>query len=396
MAKLGDFLTKRQKDELYESLTRHVLNLPNVKPNSWDAFFIIIFLILVADKKIRPAEQAFFDDLINSIFDNNWDSSHFIRGKIPKKGRQINLANKVLSIYEDIRSLDEDALMEVVKSLAANISDKDLRVISLLCISRLAISDLELAKYERKLIFMFAEAWEMENLLIEIKFTKLREETEANFVKTLLNDHSDLIDRKGLSHEQYEEVVHLIHERGLNIPGDELVSEQFKVYRHEIGEKHNRDIKEIRKINDARMRERKKLHMEDMKELNKKFRNKKPRFGPAFICKNFLKKLNFHKNSFDNLDDKFESSDIWDHLLKLDAAKHITDQAIRNKRIRGKSGWLEIANITTGRSNLGRIYYHQSSDKRWRYHVYVDSKVDEKSQKKVFKQIDSWKRDGFV
>ena len=56
-----------------------------------------------------------------------------------------------------IRSLDEDAVMEVVKVLATNITDKDLQAISLLCISRLAISDLELAKYERKLIYMFLD-----------------------------------------------------------------------------------------------------------------------------------------------------------------------------------------------------------------------------------------------
>jgi len=396
VAKLGDFLTKKQTNELYESVRKHVLNLPNVKPNTWDAFFIIIFLILVADKKIRPAEQAFFEDLINAIFNKDWDSAHLIRGKIPKKGRQINLANKVLSIYEDIRSLDEDAVTEVVKSLAGNITDNDLQAICLLCISRLAISDLELARYERKLIFMFAESWEMEDLLSDIKFTKLREEKEVNFVKTLLDGHSNLIDRRGLSHEQYEEVVHLIHERGLNVPGDELVSEQFKVYRHEISKKHDIDIKEIRKENDARMKERKKIHMQDMKALNKKFRNKKPRYGPAFICKNFLKRLNVHKDSFDNLDDKFESSDIWDHLLKLNTKEHIIDQTIRNKRIRGKKGWLEIANIATGRSNLGRIYYHESKDKGWRFHVYVDSKADEKSQKKVFKQLDSWKRDKFI
>ena len=396
MARLGDFLTKRQMNELYDSVRKHVLNLPNVKPNSWDAFFIIIFLILVADKKIRPSEQAFFEDLINAIFNKDWDSAHLIRGKIPKKGRQINLANKVLSIYEDIRSLDEDAVMEVVKALANNITDKDLQTISLLCISRLAISDLELAKYERKLIYMFADSWEMNDLLASIKFTKLREEKEANFVRSLLSDHSNLIDKRGLSHEQYEEIVHLIHEYGLNVPGDELVSEQFRLYRHEIDKKHNSDIKEIRKENDVRMRERKKIHMQDMKALNKKFRNKKPRYGPAFICKSFLKKLNLHRDSFDNLDDKFENSDIWDHLIKLNAAKHITDQTIRNKRIKGKKGWLEISNISTGRSNLGRIYYHESNDSKWRYHVYVDSKVDEKSQKKIFKQLDSWKRDEFL
>ena len=41
----------------------------------------------------------------------------------------------------------------------------------------------------------------------------------------------DIIDMQGLRHSQYEEAVHLIHEAGFVIPGDELVSEQFKVYR---------------------------------------------------------------------------------------------------------------------------------------------------------------------
>ena len=52
-----------------------------------------------------------------------------IRGKIPAQSRQINLANKVLSIYEDIRSLDDDAIMEVVQSLAANITDDSLKTL---------------------------------------------------------------------------------------------------------------------------------------------------------------------------------------------------------------------------------------------------------------------------
>ena len=396
MAKLGDFLTKDQKTDLYKSVRKHILNLPHVKENSWDAFFIIIFLILVADKKVRPAEQAFFEDLLNAIFDKDWEPSNLIRGKIPAQSRQINLANKVLSIYEDIRSLDDDAIMEVVQSLAANITDDSLKTLCLLCIARLAISDLELARYERKLIFMFAESWKLDDLLSEIKFKRIKEERDSDFVRSLLSPNSGLYDTQGLSHEQYEEIVHLIHQRGLNVPGDELVSEQFQIYRSEIDRKHEIDIKDIRKENDKRTRERKKKHQQDMKELNKKFRYKRSRYGPAFICNNFLKKLNFHRDSFDNLDEKFESSDIWDSLSKLNMSKHINDKVIRTKRIEARKGWLEIPNITTGSSNLGRIYYHQSEDKNWHYHVYVDAKGDEKTQKKVFKQMDLWKRSKFI
>ena len=102
------------------------------------------------------------------------------------------------------------------------------------------------------------------------------------------------------------------------------------------------------------------------------------------------------KFKVDNLDEKFESSDIWDSLSKLNMSKHINDKVIRTKRIEARKGWLEIPNITTGSSNLGRIYYHQSEDKNWHYHVYVDAKGDEKTQKKVFKQMDLWKRSKFI
>lgn len=396
MVKLGDFLTSSQKTELYESVRKHILNLPNVKQNSWDAFFIIIFLILVADKKVRRAERIFFVDLLKAIFDKNWRSANLIRGKIPSSGRQENLAKKVLSIYEDIRSLDDDAVTEIVQTLAANITDDDLKTLCLLCIARLAISDLELARYERKLILMFADSWKMNDLLTEIKFKRLKEESDSYFVKTLLSSNSSLYDTQGLSHEQYEEIVHLIHEHGLNIPGDQLVSEQFQMYRFEIGKRHERDIKDIRKENHRRMRERKKKHQQSMKEQNKKFRYKRSRYGPAFICKNFFENLNFHRDSFDNLDEKFESSDIWENLSKLNKAAHVNDQLIKIKRIEGRKGWLEIPNITTGSNSLGRIYYHESSDTNWLYHVYVDAKADEKSQKKVFKQMDLWKRKKFL
>ncbi len=395
MVKIGDILNRKEKARLYESVRKHVLDLPNVKSNSWDAFFIIIFLILVSDKKIRPAEQDFFVMLTNSIFDKSWESAKLIRGKIPQKGRQVNLASKVLSIYEEIRSLEEDSITEVVDALAANITDKELQSICLLCIVRLAISDLELARYERKLILIFADSWNITDLLVEIKFTELREQPEENFVRDLLGKNYKLLDRRGLLHEQYEETVHLIHERGLNIPGDELVSEKFKIYRYETDEKHEQEIKDIRKEHAIRDKERKTKHLEEYRRLNKKFRYKRSRFGPSFICNNFLTELNFHKDSFDNLDEKFESSDIWKHLKKLNEAEHIKDPTIVNKRIKARKDWLEITDITTGRNSLGRIYYHESNDERWLYHVFVHAKVDEKSQKKIFKQLDNWRKNGF-
>ena len=396
MVKIGDILNKKEKARLYESVKKHVLNLPNVKSNSWDSFFVIIFLILVSDKKIRPAEQDFFVMLIDAIFDKSWESAKLIRGKIPQKGRQENLARKVLSIYEEIRSLEEDSITEVVDSLAANITDRELQSVCLLCMVRLAISDLELARYERKLILIFADSWDMPDLLREIKFTDLREQPEENFVRDLLGKNYKLIDRRGLLHEQYEEIVHLIHERGLDIPGDELVSEKFKIYRYETDEKHEQEIKDIRKEHAKRDKERKTKHLQEYGRLNKKFRYKRSRFGPSFICNNFLTELNFHKDSFDNLDEKFESSDIWKHLKKLNAAEHIKDPSILNKRIKARKNWLEIANIATGKNSLGRIYYHESKDERWLYHVFIDAKADDKSQKKIFKQLDNWKRNRFV
>ncbi len=395
MAKIEDFLSKKQKAEIYDSVRKYILDLPNVSPNSWDAFFIIIFLVLVADKKVRPAEQAFFEILINALFNKDWESAKLIRGQIPSEGRQINLANKVFSIYETIRSLDEESIQEVVNSLAENITDDALKEICLLSISRLAISDLELARYEKKLITLFASSWNLSGLLKVIKFNKLREESDSSFIKSLLKGNAKILDNRGLSHEQYEETVHLIHEQGLNIPGDELVSEQFQLYRYQIDKKHASDIKDIRRENDLRNKERKEKYKQTMKDLNKKFRYNKNKYGPAFICRQFLTELNFHKDSFDNLDEKFENLDIWNYLSKLNSAQHIDDPRIRSKRIKARKDWLEISNIVTGRNSLGRIYYHESSDPRWLFHVYVDAKADNKSQRKAFKQTDSWKKNGF-
>ena len=230
MVQLGDILNKEIKTKLYESVRKYVLDLPSVNKNSWDAFFIIIFLILISDKKVRSSEQDFFKKLISAIFQKDWESSKLIRGKIPPKGRQENLAKKVLSIYEGIKTLKEDSIFEVVDTLSKNITDQNLQKITLLCMIRIAISDLELAKYERMLIIYFADSWEIKDTLDEVKFAELREQPESNYVRDLLGN-SKIIDRRALTHSQYEETVYLIHKNGLNVPDDELVSEIFRVYR---------------------------------------------------------------------------------------------------------------------------------------------------------------------
>ena len=81
MVKIGDILNKKEKARLYESVRKHVLNLPNVKSNSWDSFFVIIFLILVSDKKIRQCYHLFM-----LIFKENKDAygfrNHLIKNSI--------------------------------------------------------------------------------------------------------------------------------------------------------------------------------------------------------------------------------------------------------------------------------------------------------------------------
>tara|TARA_B100001059_G_scaffold211389_1_gene225689 strand:+ start:780 stop:1967 length:1188 start_codon:yes stop_codon:yes gene_type:complete len=394
MVQLGDILNKEIKTKLYESVRKYVLDLPSVNKNSWDAFFIIIFLILISDKKVRSSEQDFFKKLISAIFQENWESSKLIRGKIPPKGRQENLAKKVLSIYEGIKTLKEDSIFEVVDTLSKNITDQNLQKITLLCMIRIAISDLELAKYERMLIIYFADSWEIKDILNEVKFAELREQPESNYVRDLLGN-SKIIDRRALTHSQYEETVYLIHENGLNVPGDELVSEIFRVYRKKTDEKHEQQAKQIRLEHTREAIEKKQKYQEKIGQLNEKFKNIKSRFGTSFICSTFLPDLNFHHNSFDNLDDQFESADIWHKLRKLNSNEHTADPNIQNFKIHARKGWLEIKNITTGKSSLGRIYYHESKDERWIYHVYVDAKADEKSQKKAFKKLDTWKKNNF-
>ena len=43
-----------------------------------------------------------------------------------------------------------------------------------------------------------------------------------------------------------------------------------------------------------------------------------------------------------------------------------------------------------------RIYYHDSQSEKFNFNVYIDFKLYEKTQKKVFKQMDLWKRNKFL
>ena len=399
MVKIEDFLTNRQISRIYDHVHKHILDLPYVKNNTWDAFFIIIFLVLIADKKIRPAELGFFNRLIKATFNRNWESANMIKGRIPKEKHLIDIGVKVLSIYEEIRYLGEDSVNEVVKTLAQNITIPELQKVTLLCAVRLAISDLELARYETRLITHLAQSWELDKMLEEIKFSDIKETDHDTFVSKLLSSHNSfiaLLDRKGLKHDQYEEIVHLIHQSGLSIPGDELISEEYQLYRSAIGEEHQRNISELNTTHNKALRQRKSKHKNEIKELRTKFKYKRSRFSSVFICQTFLSQLNFHRDCFDKIDEKFESSIIWDILIKLNTADHIGDHIIKPKRIKGRNGWLEIAGISTGKNSMGRVYYHDSQSEKFNFNVYIDFKVDEKSQKKSFAMIDSWKKNGFA
>jgi hypothetical protein len=390
MAKIEDFLTKNQIGKIYDHTQKYILDLPSVKPNSWDAFFIILFLILVADNKIKPAEMGFFNRFWNATFNKKWNSAHLLKGEIPKHQNLLKTASKVHEIYKVIRGLGEESIKEVVLSLSKNISNKKLQRVTLLCVVRLAISDLEIATYERKIIVLLAEYWKLDHVLNELKFNEILDKDDDFFIVSN-KSIDDLIDDRGLGHKQYEEIVFLIHKNGLIIPGDELISEEFEKYRSDsenelflLTNEHQKDIKQ-----------REQKFKEHLKLAKLKIKNDRKKFGTLFICTTFLKQINFHKNSFDMLDDRFESSIIWGILIDLNEDNHISDQIIKPKKIEGKTGWLEISKIPTGRDSLGRIYYHHSKQKGKKYNVYVDFKGDEKQQKKTFKSIDLWKRNGF-
>ena len=182
------------------------------------------------------------------------------------------------------------------------------------------------------------------------------------------------------------------------IPGDELVSEQFKAYKYAVEKKEKVSKTKAQKEYQQYLMGKKKKHNADLIKLKKKLAKTKTRYGAEFICTTFLPELNFHKNSFDLINEKFESSMVWSVLQQLSRQEVYRNQAIQPKKIEGKQGWKEIAGIFTGvgtRASMGRVYYHDSKLTGKTYNVYVDFKIDEKNQKKVFKRLDTWKKNNF-
>ena len=93
MAKLGDFLTKDQKTDLYESVRKHILNLPNVKQNSWDDYEKQ-FYKLIQNREIESTNKNLLEDacllcsedkphhchrrLVAEYLEKNWSSVEII------------------------------------------------------------------------------------------------------------------------------------------------------------------------------------------------------------------------------------------------------------------------------------------------------------------------------
>jgi hypothetical protein len=402
MARIEDFLTKRQIDKIYNLVGSLVLELPKVRKNSWDAFFQIIFLVLIADGKIRPAELGFFKRIIDATFSEDWEVSSLLTGKIPSEQRLVEIGSRVLQVYTDVDDLAFDSAKEIAGKFAENINKKSLQKITLLTCIRLAISDLEVANKEKSVIECLIETWKLEELADSIKFQSMISNDPHYIVNDMLrNDQNimEIIDRKGLRHSNYEEVVHLIHKAGLMIPGDELVSEQFKVYRQIAETSRKTSEAEALKQHQQHQIKKKKKHNLELKNMKKKLATVQTRYGAEFICATFLPELNFHRNSFDLINDKFESSIVWSILQKLGKQELYLDQSIKTKKIEGKQGWYEISGIFTGdgtRASMGRIYYHASALPGKKYNAFVDFKIDEKLQKKVFKLLDAWKKRKFA
>ena len=164
------------------------------------------------------------------------------------------------------------------------------------------------------------KTWGLEELANSIKFQSLVDDDPQNTDGDILSENQnlmDIIDRQGLRHSQYEEVVHSIHEAGFVIPGDELVSEQFKAYKYAAEKKEKVSKTKAQKEYQQYLMGKKKKHNADLKKLKKKLAKAKTKYGAEFICATFLPELNFHKNSFDLINEKFESSMVWSVLQKL-------------------------------------------------------------------------------
>jgi hypothetical protein len=398
MARIEDFLSRSEQKKLYDHIHRKVLKIPKVSKDSWDAFFLILFLILIADRKIRPAELSFFNNIINTTFNRDWDSSKILKGRMPRKEHLIKLGAEVLEIYSDLSELGSDPLVSVIRKVSDNIDSEELKRITLLASVRLAISDLEIEKNENLIIHCLSEDWNLQELLDEIKYKSLQKKganTVAAEIIGMTQGLASYIDETGLRHSQYEEIVYLIHKKGLKIPGDELIFEEFELYIKKTDKQQKKSIEKINKEHEKLIKRRQNKHQVDMRVLKRKISNKQQKYGPAFICSTFLNKLNFHKNSFDLISDNFESSHIWIILLKLNNGELFSENIIKSKRIKGKKGWMEIARISTGNNPMGRIYYCSSAEKSKRFNVFVDFKNDEKTQKKVFLLLDKWVAAGF-
>ena len=401
MARIEDFLTRKTIKKIYDGIHARTEKLPRARKNSWDAFFLVIFLVLIVDGKIRPAERRFFKRLKDAAFSESWKFSSLLTGPITSEQKLMEKGSEVYQIIKEVEDLGLSSIEEISRKFGKNINKKQLQEITLLVCVRLAISDLEVANKERFVIECLIETWDLEELANSIKFRSLVDDDPQNTVGDILSENKnimDIIDRQGLRHSQYEEAVHLIHEAGLVISGDELVSEQFKAYKQATKDNEKISKTKAQKQLQEHLMNKKKKHNADLIKLKKKLAKTKTRYGAEFICATFLPELNFHKNSFDLINEKFESSMVWSVLQQLSRQEVYRNQAIQPKKIEGKQGWKEIAGIFTGvgtRASMGRVYYHDSKLTGKTYNVYVDFKIDEKNQKKVFKRLDTWKKNNF-
>ena len=402
MARIEDFLTRGAIRKIYAGIHASTEKLPKARTNSWDAFFLVIFLTLIVDSKIRPAERHFFKRLKDAAFNESWKFSPLLTGPLTSEQKLMEKGSEVYQTIKEVEDLGLRSIEEITRKFAKNINNKELQRVTFLACVRLAISDMEVASKERFVIECLIDAWNLGELARLIKFHSLVDYDSEYVARDILTENEnlmDIIDVRGLRHSQYEEAVHLIHKAGLIIPGDELVSEQFKAYKKAADKKEKVSKTKAQKEYQQYLAGKKKKHNADLKKLKKKLAKAKINYGAEFICSTFLPELNFHKNSFDLINEKFESSMVWSVLQKLSRQEVYQDQAIQTKKIKGKHGWQEISGIFTGvgtRASMGRIYYHDSKLPGKTYNVYVDFKIDEKLQKKVFKLLDTWKKSNFA
>ena len=127
MARIEDFLTRGIIKKIYAGIHARTEKLPRARKNSWDAFFLVIFLTLIVDSKIRPAERRFFEKLMDTAFSESWEFSSLLTGPITSEQKLMEKGEDVYQIIKEVEDFGLSSIEEISKKFQRISIKKDCR-----------------------------------------------------------------------------------------------------------------------------------------------------------------------------------------------------------------------------------------------------------------------------